>query len=109
MDEDQHMDEDKSEEIATKDSGGLKTDVSRRGLLRGATIAAGGAVMFSAAFATQQAQAGNMTQQAAAYQPGPKDGKRCDGCSLFQAPSSCKLVAGTIDPAGWCRFWVKKS
>lgn len=84
--------------------------VSRRRLLRDAGAAAGGAAFLAtAAFVPQRAEAGNMTQQAAGYQPTPKDGKRCDGCSLFQAPSSCKLVAGTIDPAGWCRFWVKKS
>jgi hypothetical protein len=83
--------------------------ISRRGLLRGAGVAAGGAALFAAAaLAPQGANAGNMTQQAAGYQPTPKDGKRCDGCSLFQAPSGCKLVAGTINPAGWCRFWVKK-
>ena len=85
------------------------TDVSRRSLLRGATIAAGGAALLATTLSVGPAEAGSMTQKAASYQNTPKDGKRCDGCSLFQAPSSCKLVAGTIDPAGWCRFWVKKS
>lgn len=83
--------------------------VSRRSLLRGATLATGAVALLGATLTTQRAEAGNMTQQAAGYQPTPKDGKRCDGCSLFQAPASCKLVAGTISPAGWCRFWVKKS
>jgi hypothetical protein len=84
--------------------------VSRRRLLRGAGAAMGGAALLAATTLTpQRADAGNMTQQAAGYQPTPKDGKRCDGCSLFQAPSGCKLVAGTISPAGWCRFWVKKA
>jgi len=85
---------------------GSGRDLSRRGVLRDVTL--GAAVLVATAFSTQPAAAGNMTQQAAGYQKTPKDGKRCDGCSLFQAPSSCKLVAGTIDPAGWCRFWVKK-
>jgi hypothetical protein len=84
-------------------------NVSRRALLRHATLATGAAALLGTALQTQSAQAGNMTQQAAGYQPTPKDGKRCDGCSLFQAPASCKLVAGTIAPEGWCRFWVKKS
>jgi hypothetical protein len=81
-------------------------ELSRRNLLR--DVALGSAALFAATFSAQPAVAGNMTQQAAGYQKTPKDGKRCDGCTLFQAPSSCKLVAGTIDPAGWCRFWVKK-
>ena len=83
--------------------------VSRRALLRHVTLATGAVALLGTALQTQPARAGNMTQQAAGYQPTPKDGKRCDGCSLFQAPQSCKLVAGTISPAGWCRFWVKKS
>ena len=83
--------------------------VSRRSLLRSATLATGAVAFLGTVLESQRADAGNMTQQAAGYQPTPKDGKRCDGCSLFQAPASCKLVAGTISPAGWCRFWVKKS
>ena len=83
--------------------------VSRRVLLRHAMLASGAVAVLGTALQTQSAQAGNMTQQAAGYQPTPKDGKRCDGCSLFEAPASCKLVAGTIASAGWCRFWVKKS
>ena len=81
--------------------------VSRRGLLRGATLAAGSAALFAASLAPQQAVAG-MTQQAAGYQTTPKDGKKCDGCALFRAPSSCTIVAGTISPDGWCRFYAKK-
>jgi hypothetical protein len=81
-------------------------ELSRRSMLRDVTL--GSAALLAATFVAQPAIAGIMTQQAAGYQKTPKDGKRCDGCSLFQAPSSCKLVAGTIDPAGWCRFWVKK-
>ncbi|HVE03501.1 MAG TPA: twin-arginine translocation signal domain-containing protein [Rhizomicrobium sp.] len=89
---------------------GQDVAISRRGLLRGAGAAMGGAAILAAETLTpQRADAGNMTQKAAGYQPTPKDGKRCDGCSLFQPPSACKLVAGPIDPAGWCRFWVKKA
>ena len=88
---------------------GSSTDVSRRGLLRNVTIAVGGAALAAATLTAQSAEAGNMSQKAAGYQATPKDGLRCDGCSLFQAPSSCKLVEGTISPSGWCRFFAKKS
>ena len=76
--------------------------VSRRTVL----IAAAGAVPVLALGATGAA-ASQLSQTAAKYQPTPKDGKRCDGCKLFQPPNACKTVAGTISPAGWCSLWVK--
>jgi len=82
--------------------------VSRRQLLRSATIVAGTAAVFVAG-ATQPAAAGSMTQKAAGYQPTPKGDQRCDNCTLFVAPSSCKLVEGDISPSGWCRLYQKKS
>jgi hypothetical protein len=88
---------------------GLPSDVSRRGLLRSVTVAIGGAALAAATLTAQNAEAGNMSQKAAGYQATPKDGQRCDGCSLFEAPSSCKLVQGEISPSGWCRFYAKKS
>lgn len=48
--------------------------------------------------------AAKMTQKAVAYQDTPKDDQRCDNCSLFQAPNSCTLVDGEINPSGWCKF-----
>lgn len=81
--------------------------VSRRALLRGATLTAGGALL-AGAITAQPAEA-KMAPTAAGYQTSPKDGKSCSGCSLFQAPSSCRLVDGTISPNGYCRFFVKKS
>ena len=84
-------------------------DVSRRQLFRNATAIAGGVAVLASAMAPQRAEAGQMTQQAAGYKSTPKGDQRCDGCSLFQAPSSCKFVAGDISPSGWCRLYVKKS
>ena len=82
--------------------------VSRRQLLRSATLVAGTAALLVSG-TTGPAAAGSMTQKAAGYQPTPKGDQRCDGCSLFVAPGSCKLVAGDISPSGWCRLYVKKS
>jgi hypothetical protein len=50
-----------------------------------------------------------MTQQAAAYQPTPKNGQSCATCALFNAPASCNLIDGAISPAGWCNFYAKKA
>ncbi len=82
--------------------------VSRRTVLRGATLAAGGAALLATTISAQRAEA-KMAQQGAGYVATSKTDQHCDNCSLFQAPSSCKLVDGTISPNGYCRFYVKKS
>ena len=78
---------------------------SRRQVLHGAAIAAGGAVLAIAMASPAQAK---MSFQASGYQTTPKGDQNCAGCSLFQNPSSCILVDGKISPDGWCRFYRKK-
>jgi high potential iron-sulfur protein len=53
--------------------------------------------------------AAKMAQTAVSYQATPKGDQQCGNCSLFQPPSACTLVDGTISPTGWCKFWVKKA
>jgi len=43
------------------------------------------------------------------YQSRPNGAQRCDLCVNWQAPQSCKLVAGSISPSGWCGLFVKKA
>ena len=49
------------------------------------------------------------------YQTKPNNGHKCSQCALFIPGSSatangtCKVVAGTISPNGWCTAWSKKS
>jgi hypothetical protein len=74
-------------------------------LLRGAACAAGATALIGPA---TPVYAGKMAQTVAAYQDTPKDSHDCSGCILFQAPSSCQVVDGTIRPSGWCKFWAKK-
>jgi hypothetical protein len=90
----------------TKEIRGLPTSMSRRQILRGACIAAGGAAVLAGTVMPAQAK---MTQQAASYQDKPKAGASCADCALFKAPNACTLVDGTISPQGWCRFYAKKS
>ena len=84
-------------------------EVSRRNLLRSATIMAGGAAALAATIVATPAEADKMSQKGAQYQEAPKNGQQCDGCALFKAPASCTIVDGTISPTGWCRFFSKKS
>ena len=73
-------------------------------LLRSAGCAAGAAASL---LPLRQAKA-KMKQPAAAYQDTPKGDQQCSNCSLFQEPDGCTIVDGSISPAGWCKFWVKK-
>ncbi|MGD0188937.1 MAG: high-potential iron-sulfur protein [Roseiarcus sp.] len=78
--------------------------INRRTVL----LAAAGAAPLLA-IGARSAMASGLPQAAVSYQASPKDGKQCDGCNLFVAPNSCKSVAGTISPNGWCKLWVKKA
>jgi hypothetical protein len=82
---------------------------SRRSLLRNAAFAAGGAAILGTAVRPHRADAASKaTQKAVAYQETPKDAQRCDNCLHFEPASSCKVVEGTINPAGWCKVYAKK-
>ena len=54
------------------------------------------------------AQAAKVPQKAVKYQDTPKGEQRCDNCALFEPPSSCKTVDGTIAAQGWCIVYAKK-
>ncbi len=85
-------------------------EISRRRLLRGATLVVGGGAIAGAGLAASTAAAqAKVSQQLANYQAKPNGDARCDGCSQWQAPSSCKVVQGEISPSGWCTLYVPKS
>lgn len=87
-------------------------EYSRRAVLRSAVAAAGGGIAVLATVVgesrTAAAQA-KMSQQVVAYQPNPKNGEACSTCTQFEPPIACKVVEGTISPAGWCKLYVKKT
>ena len=84
------------------------TRVSRRNFLY--TAAAGsGAMLGMSLIGSPAAAATKIPQKTARYQATPKGKARCDNCALWQPPSSCKIVAGTISPSGWCVLYKKKS
>jgi hypothetical protein len=81
-----------------------KVDVSRRTLLLQAAAAAGAVPVLALGV---QSAAAKMAQSGVAYQMTPNGGSRCGGCKMFEAPSSCKMVDGQINPDGWCKLWLK--
>jgi len=84
---------------------------SRRALFRGAALIAGGAALAAAGLTARSAAAakGKMSQQAAAYQPTAKGQQRCNNCTQWQPPASCKTVEGEIAASGWCNLYAAKS
>lgn len=82
-------------------------EISRRRVL---TIAAGASVTGVAAIidASTPARAAKVSQKIVKYQEMPKGEQHCENCALFEAPSSCKTVDGTISPQGWCIVYAKK-
>ena len=81
-----------------------KEDATRRQILRAGLAVAGGVVAASGGAKAQEKIAQNQVQ----YQKMPKDGNKCDMCVNWEAPNACKIVAGTIDPNGWCIAYAPK-
>jgi len=81
--------------------------VSRRRLL---TVAVGitGAATGAAIMGTATPAYAKVPQKTVKYQDTPKGDQACESCSLFEAPSSCKTVDGTVSPKGWCMVNAKK-
>jgi hypothetical protein len=84
----------------------LSAGLSRRNLLRKIACVVGGVAIISSSMI--RAALAKATQKAAGYQDTPKGDLRCDNCSQFEPPSSCKVVEGNVSPAGWCKVYVKK-
>jgi len=79
--------------------------VSRRTLVGGACLL----VTCATAGAVSAAAPSKVPQKEAGYRNAPRGGARCETCSQFLAPSSCKLVAGPISPSGWCSFFAPRA
>ncbi len=81
--------------------------VSRRVVLRGAVVVAGAVPVLLSGITAAQAK---VKQADVHYQQTGKDGQHCSICSNFEAPKSCKLVDGEINPEGYCQLFkaIKK-
>lgn len=77
---------------------------TRRQILRAGLAVAGGVAAISSGARAQDKIKPSDVQ----YQTTPKDGAKCSTCVNFEAPSSCKIVSGTISPDGWCIAYAPK-
>jgi hypothetical protein len=78
---------------------------TRRRLLLGA-VSAAGAVTAGRLPPGETAAAMKISQKAVAYQDHPDGDRECSKCAQFQAPNSCKMVEGPINPRGFCRIFI---
>ncbi len=83
---------------------------SRRSILRKVMLTAGatavtGSILGENRGAIAQTKA---AKSVVAYQDTPHEGQSCATCLQFEPPSGCKVVEGTVSPAGWCKIYVKK-
>ena len=85
--------------------------VQRRRLIVDLTLLAGAASLFDLILPGSWAVAGQvkLAQNEIGYQPTPKGQQRCDACVNWNPPGTCKLVAGSISPTGWCGLFARKS
>ncbi len=90
----------------TAEAGGR---LSRRQFMRTAAIAGGGILVAVGLTESASAAPKKFSQQQAHYQSVPKNGQRCQNCSLFQPPASCSVVEGPVSPAGWCMLYQPKA
>ena len=71
--------------------------------------AAGGTAAIGVSLIGPSAEAASkVSQKSVAYRPSPKGKDQCNKCALWQAPASCKVVAGKISPIGWCKIYAAK-
>jgi hypothetical protein len=83
-------------------------DKDRRAALRGLLGVGVGAAAFAAGTSRARA-AQKLAQNIVQYQEHPKGNAECDKCVNWVAPNSCKIVAGTINPKGWCVAFAPKT
>jgi hypothetical protein len=73
---------------------------SRRQMLQGAVTS----IVITTIPVRGQAQT-KFTKSEASYRNSPHNGQHCSICTFFEKPHSCRLVSGTINPSGWCKFF----
>ncbi len=87
-------------------TGGL----TRRSILRNVVLTAGATAVGASVLGENQRAVAQTkaAKSVVAYQNTPHEGQSCATCVQFEPPSSCKVVEGTVSPAGWCKVYVKK-
>lgn len=70
--------------------------------IAGAILVMGGFNRFA------QADETRVSKDVAKYRAHPNGIQRCEICLQFNPPDHCKIVAGKINPKGWCQYFAAK-
>ena len=81
---------------------------SRRSILKFAGLLAGASLASGLPVARDAPAQQKASKQAMKYQDKPNGDQKCANCLQFEAPKSCKVVAGDVSPNGYCIAWAKK-
>ena len=84
-----------------------RNGTSRRDMLRTGVMIVAGAAGVAAASAAH-AEDEKIAQELVQYQNQPKDGQKCNMCAQWVEPNACKVVAGNINPNGYCVAYAPK-
>jgi len=79
---------------------------SRRAALVAALGGTTGALLSRIVAAQAADKIDKMTRAQAEYQDTPNGLYSCGMCSLFEAPSGCKVVDGEVSKDGWCKAFA---
>jgi hypothetical protein len=82
---------------------GQRLDRLRRRLLGAAVKGISAGFLFRV---SRSEAAEKMTRQQAEYQDTPNGIYSCGQCTLFEPPSSCKVVEGEVGKDGWCKAFA---
>ncbi|WP_158745016.1 hypothetical protein [Acidisphaera sp. L21] len=85
----------------------VDSQTSRRTAMKTGLALIGGAIVTFAATVRAGAQE-KIAQAMVQYQNMPKENAKCSVCVNWVAPNACKIVAGTINPEGWCVAFAPK-
>ena len=80
-----------------------RLDQSRRTIIRAAVKGISAGLLFRIAPADASEK---MTRPQAEYQDTPNGIYSCGMCTLFEAPSACKVVEGEVSKDGWCKAFA---
>ena len=87
----------------------MDKEIPRRRVLQVGTGLVAFALVGSRFLRTGRAEAqAKATREQVKYQDTPKGKQECSNCLHFIAPDQCKLVAGKINPKGWCMLYAQK-
>jgi anaerobic selenocysteine-containing dehydrogenase len=82
-----------------------RQSTTRRQMLQASSLAAAAGLGISSQAKAQD----KIAQSLVMYQATPKDGLKCTGCTHWLPPAGCAIVAGTINPNGWCGVYAPKA